>query len=78
MLAILHKEPQGDLQGRLDSVAAGAGTNTVSVAFFPREPWAIRMEKRTAAVFAYIWTVHFLQQTEIRSKFLQATKIQPV
>lgn len=34
--------------------------------------------KRTAAVFAYIWTVHFLQQTEIRSKFLQATKIQPV
>ena len=35
------------------------------------------MEKRTAAVFAYIWTVHFLQQTEIRSKFLQATKIQP-
>ena len=36
------------MQGRLDSVAAGAGTNTVSVAFFPREPWAIRMEKRTA------------------------------
>ena len=36
-----------------------------------------KMEKRTAAVFAYIWTVHFLQQTEIRSKFLQATKIQP-
>ena len=27
---------------------------------------------------AYIWTVHFLQQTEIRSKFLQTTKIQPV
>lgn len=25
-----------------------------------------------------IWTVHFLQQTEIRSKFLQTTKIQPV
>ena len=37
------------MQGRLDSVAAGGGTSTVSVAFFPREPWAIRMEKRTAA-----------------------------
>ena len=24
-----------------------------------------KMEKRTAAVFAYIWTVHFLQQIEI-------------
>ena len=46
--AFLSEEPQGDSQGRLDSVAAGAGTNTVSVAFFPREPWAIRMEKRTA------------------------------
>ena len=82
-VAILPKEPQGDLQGRLDSVAAGVGTNVseccmrpvrqiidlgrassfvdrsptiaasegvnaVSVAFFPGEPWAIRMEKRTA------------------------------
>lgn len=34
-----------------------------------------KMEKRTTAVFAYIWTVHFLQQTEIRSKFLQVAKI---
>ncbi len=37
-IAILPKEPQGDLQGRLDSVAAGVGTNAVSVAILPKEP----------------------------------------
>ena len=46
--AILPKEPQGDLHGRLDSVAAGGGTNAVSVAFLPGEPEAIRKAKRTA------------------------------
>ena len=34
---------------RSPTVGEAGGTNTVSVAFFPREPWAIRMEKRTVA-----------------------------
>ena len=33
---------------RSPTVGEAGGTNAVSVAFFPREPWAIRMEKRTA------------------------------
>ena len=30
-----------------------------------------KMEKRTAAVFAYIWTVHFLQQKSDRNFYRQ-------
>ena len=33
---------------RSPTIAASEGVNAVSVAFFPGEPWAIRMEKRTA------------------------------
>ena len=45
---LFSRRTVGDSLGEQDSVAAGEGTNAVSVAFLPGEPEAIRKAKRTA------------------------------